>query len=72
MLLSLGDNTSAIQWLFHLSRVHPSSMTYYAIQIVAHMVASWPVYERDHFTGIQEPLANDKEDPNSDVEDDIK
>jgi hypothetical protein len=34
-ILSLGDNTSAVSWLFRSSHVDAASLTFNAIQIVA-------------------------------------
>ena len=39
-ILALGDNTSAIGWLFHSSKVGPSSIYYETIQLIARKVAS--------------------------------
>jgi hypothetical protein len=39
-ILSLGDNSSAVGWLFKSSHVDPSSLTFDAIQIVARKVAT--------------------------------
>jgi hypothetical protein len=39
-ILSLGDNTSAIGWLFRSSHVNPTSLSFDAIQLVARKVAT--------------------------------
>jgi hypothetical protein len=38
-LMVLGDNTSAISWLFRSGRVHPSSKYYHAVKAIARHVA---------------------------------
>jgi hypothetical protein len=39
-ILALGDNTSALGWIYRSSRVKPTSMSYKAIQMVARHLAS--------------------------------
>jgi hypothetical protein len=39
-ILALGDNTSALSWIYRSSRVQPSSMSYNAIQKVARHLAA--------------------------------
>jgi hypothetical protein len=39
-ILSLGDNTSAVGWLFRSSHVDPTSLSFDAIQLVARTVAT--------------------------------
>ncbi len=41
-ILSLGDNTSAVGWLFRSSHVDAASLTFDAIQLVARKVATCP------------------------------
>jgi hypothetical protein len=38
-ILSLGDNTSAIRWIFRSSRLDPSSPNYHPVQLIARKIA---------------------------------
>ncbi len=62
-ILALGDNTSALGWLFHSSKIDPKSIYYDTIQLIARQVATLVMnasvcLAAQHLQGVQNDVAD--------------